>query len=264
MKKHLSIKKLIKLICLFIFSASSFTLYGQESDDFASRLKAIINQDIIFYNIDGIDFTSQTFSSEFSDKGLKKIFRKYSINKKDLKIKDDQLPYNNYYVSKNETLGKNLIENNSYYFVENKNKRVTVFWFGSINGKDKDFERKFINLILEEKIPKEVFESIKIDKIEFAGRMIQLGSNCYWTNVNTIQCPYNGEMNWSLHKNLVGAQKSIENQLAITKIKRGGKVVSEEIVNIEFENIPTKAKKIIYDFTGMKSILVQECLVVKH
>ncbi|WP_431165964.1 hypothetical protein [Tenacibaculum halocynthiae] len=33
------------------------------------------------------------------------------------------------------------------------------------------------------------------------------------------------------------------------------KIISEEIVKIEFEGTETKAKKIIYDFTGITSVL---------
>jgi hypothetical protein len=244
-----------KLIYIFLFSLLSFPIFGQNSDNYSTRLKAINNQDIVFYNIDGVNFSSQTFNSEFSEKGLKKILRKYSIDKKDVKVKDEKLTFNNYYVTKNELISENIIQNNSYYFVENEDKRVSVFWFGSINKQDRDFERKFVNLILENKIPKEVFESITIDSIDFAGRQIKLGSNCYWTNVNTVQCPYYGEMNWSIHKDLEDAQNSVENQLAMTKAKKGGKVVSEEIVDIEFEGNPTKAKRVIYDFTGVTSLL---------
>lgn len=244
------------LICLFLITTSTFSIFCQDSDDYANRLKAIINQDIIFYNIDGIDFSSQTFSSVFSEKDLNKIFRKYSIEKNDLKVKDAKLPFSNYYVSKNQTITENLTQYNSYYFVENKNKSVSVFWFGSINNQDREFERKFINLILDNRIPEKVYESMSIDSIDFAGRQIKLGNSCYWTNVNTVQCPYNGEMNWSIHKDLTNAQNSVDKQLAITKAKKGGKVVSEDLVDIEFEGNPTKAKKVIYDFTGVKSLLV--------
>jgi len=255
MKKIISTSITKKTISIFLLLLFSYPMFGQDSDDFAKRLKAIKNQEIVFYNIDGVSFSSQIFNNSFSEKGLKKAFRKYSIDKNDLKIKDEKLSFNNYYVNKNETVTESLIQNNSYYFVEDKNNSISVFWFGSINKQNRDFERKFINLILENKIPKEVFEPITIESIDFAGRKITLGSNCYWTNVNTVQCPYYGEMNWSVHKDLIDAQNSVNNQLAMTKAKKNGKVVSEEFVDIEFEGSPTKAKKVIYDFTGVTSLL---------
>lgn len=246
-----------KTLYIALLSLFSLQVFGQNNDDdYFNRLKAISNQDIVFYNIDGITFSSQTFNNEFSEKGLKKIFRKYDINKNDLKIKDEKLSFNNYYIAKEDKISENLTQKNSYYFIEKSDNRVSVFWFVAINKQDRDFERTFINLILENKIPKTVYEPMAMDSIDFAGRKIKLGNSCYWTNVNTVQCPYNGEMNWSIHKDLQDAKNSVENQLSITKAKKGGKVVSEEIVDILFEGNPTKAKRIIYDFTGVNSLLV--------
>lgn len=230
--------------------------FGQENDDFAKRLKAVNNKTIIFYNIDGVDFSSQTFSNEFTEKGLKKLYRKYSIKESDLKTKDETLKNNNLFITKSENVAENINQISTYYFVENKNKTVSVFWFGYYGTQNQEFERKYVNLILNDKIPNEVFEPMNIQSIDFAGRKIELGNSCYWTNINTVQCPYNGEMNWSVHKTLISAKSAIENQLNITKNKKGGKILSEEDVDVIFEESETKAKKIIYDFTGVKSLLV--------
>ena len=95
-----------------------------------------------------------------------------------------------------------------------------------------------------------------INSIDFAGRKIELGSSCNWTNINTVQCPYYGEMNWSVHRTSESAINSIENQFNVTKSKKGGKVLSEQDVDVIFEGTDTKAKKVIYDFTGLKSLLL--------
>lgn len=60
----------------------------------------------------------------------------------------------------------------------------------------------------------------------------------------------------SVHKEFKSAKNAIENQLEITKHRKGGTVISEEIVNIEFEGVVTTAKKVIYDFKGVTSVLV--------
>jgi archaellum component FlaF (FlaF/FlaG flagellin family) len=244
--------KSILYLLLLLTTASSFC---QDNDDFAKRLKALNNQTIIFYNVDGVEFSSQTFSNEFSEKGLKKIYRKYSISDSDLKVQDKKLENNNFYITKSEIVAENVNQISSYYFVENKSKTVTVFWFGYFGALNQDFERKYVNLILENKIPNEVFESMTIESIDFAGRQLELGNSCYWTNINTVQCPYYGEMNWSVHKTIESAKNSIHNQFTITKNKKGGKVLSEEEVDVLFEGTETKAKKVIYDFTGSKSLL---------
>lgn len=245
----------MKSLFLLIVSLTTTLSFCQEKDDFSKRLKAINNQTIIFYNIDGVDFSSQTFSNEFSEKGLKKLYKKYSINESDIKVKDDSLKNNNFYITKSENVAENINQISSYYFVENQNKTVSVFWFGYYNKLNKEFERKYVNHILNDEIPKEVFEPMTIESIYFAGRKIELGNSCNWTNINTVQCPYYGEMNWSVHKTIETAKNSIDNQFNITKSRKGGKVISEEEIDVIFEETETKAKKVIYDFTGAKSLL---------
>jgi hypothetical protein len=245
--------KVLKYLSLLLFTTFAFS---QEIDGYAKRLKAINNQTIIFYNVEGVNFSSQTFSNQFNEKGLKKLYRKYSIKEDDLKVRDESLTNNNFFITKTEKIAENINQINSYYFVENQSKTVSIFWFGYFDKLDKEFERKYVNLILKDEIPKEVFEPMIIDSIDFAGRKIKLGNNCYWTNVNNVQCPYNGEMNWSVHKTLESAKKSIENQFNVTKNKKGGKVLSETEVDVIFEETETKAKKVIYDITGVNSLLV--------
>jgi len=242
-----------KIFFLAIILFSSF-VYCQNDDDFENRIKAIINQSVIFYNTDGVDFSCQTFSGEFSEKNLKKAFRKYSIKEDDKKIKDDSLGFNNLYVTKSEKITESISQINSYYFIE-KNNSITVIWFGHFNNLNKEFEQKYTRLIMNDQIPKNIFEPMVINTIDFAGRKIELGNSCYWTNVNTVQCPYYGEMNWSVHKTLESAKSTIETQFNITKSKKDGKIISEEELEVIFEGTETKAKKIIYDFTGVKSIL---------
>ena len=97
---------------------------------------------------------------------------------------------------------------------------VSIIQFSAINKRDNDFERTLTSIIIENKIPKQNFTSMVIDSISFAGRKIKLGSSCNWTDVNNIQCPYYGQMNWSTHKNLQDAKTTVEYQFEITKSQR--------------------------------------------
>jgi hypothetical protein len=243
-------KKITSILLLFL---SAF-LYCQ-NDDFAQRLKAINTQSATYYNIDGVDFSSQTYNYDFSEKSLKKIYKKFDIKDSDLKTKDESLLNNNFHVVKTKNITENSVQTNSYYFIEDNSKTITIVWFGYYNKLQDGFEKQYINRILKNEIPKNVFESMTIDSIGFAGRKIKLGNSCTWTNVNTVQCPYNGEMNWSVHKNIESAKASVENQFNITKSRSGIKVISEEQNAVIFEGTETTAKKVVFDFTGIKSIL---------
>ncbi len=243
----------MKTLNLFFILIFSFC-FSQENN-VLERLSALNNNGKIWYNIDGYSITSEKFNNSFDEKGLKKVFRKHQITDSDVKIKDNQINFNNLLISKQQKISENNSQTNNYYFVENPDKTVSVVWFIKNGKTDKETEEKMVNLIIENKIPEENFVPMKITSINFAGRKIELGNSCYWTFLNTVQCPYLGEMNWSVHRNLESAKEAIENQLNITKSKNGGKVISEEIVDIEFEGVQTKAKKVIYDFTGVASAL---------
>jgi hypothetical protein len=242
--------KAINLFFILVFSIC----FSQENNIF-ERLSALDNNGKIWYNIDGYSITSEVFKNSFDEKGLKKVFKKHQISDSDTKTKNNQINFNNLFVTKQQKISENNFQINNYYFVENPDKTTTVVWFIK-NGKiDKETEEKLVNTIVENKIPKENFVPMKINSIDFAGNKIELGNSCYWTFLNTVQCPYLGEMNWSIHKTLADAKEAIENQLNITKSRKGGKVTSEEIVDIDFEGVPTKARKMIYDFTGVTSAL---------
>lgn len=226
-----------------------------QNDAILDRIQAINSNGTTFYNIDGYTITSQTLNYPFTEKGLKKVYRKYAIKKKQTKTQDDQLPYNNYYVFNKDQVAEGIVQNNSYYFIENKDKRITIIVFVAINKMDKEFERSMIKPLLEESIPKENYAAMTIDSINFAGRKIKLGSNCNWANVNSVQCPYSGQMSWSVHSDLEDAKNAVAQQFEITKSRKNGKVLSEEMVDILFEGTATKAKKVIYDLTGITSLL---------
>jgi hypothetical protein len=244
-------KKQISIFILLIVSQIGF---GQNEELF-NRLRAINNSGTTFYNVDGVDFTNQNISSEFNEKNLKKAYRKNKIKKNDEKVADKELNYENYKVVSREEFDDDLISVSVNYFVKNNDNRISIFWFGYYDKSNPEFERKMIDLIINDAIPETCFSSLKTDNINFAGREIELGGNCNWMNINNIQCPYYGQMNWSLHNTKESVDLSIQNQLKATKVKNGGKVVSEEEVDIIFENVPTKAKKIYYDFTGVTSLL---------
>ncbi|WP_040279924.1 hypothetical protein [Psychroserpens damuponensis] len=244
----------MKQVAIFLlFSICSIT-YSQ-NDNYIDRLQAVINSNAIFYNVDGIDITSKSFNSKFNEKDLKKILRTYKIKNKDPKSTDSQLGLNNYVYDKSETFTDHLKLNVIYYVLDNTTK-VTIISFAYTKERDLFFERQFINDFLTEQIPKETFVSSTVDSIKFAGRKISLGGNCRWMNVRNVQCPYYGQMNWSIHEDIEDAKESVEHQFLITKHKKGGKVISESSVPIIFEGKETIAKSAVYDVTGVNSLLV--------
>lgn len=244
-----------KNVLFFLLYFVSFFAVAQEDEALYSRLQALKNDDITYYNVDGIVITSQVIKIPFIEKNLKKVFKQYDISQDDLKTLDPEHPLKDFCVTKNEDIIDGLTLFTSYYFIKDANKNILIVWFGAVGKHDENFEKHFVKLITNNEIPKSCYASPQADTINFGGRSILLEDTCYWTNINTVQCPYMGEMNWSIHKDTEDAKKSVENQLAVTKSKPGIKVVSEETVDVLFEQVPTKATKVVYDFTGIKSVL---------
>lgn len=248
--KHHNATSLCFLLFIVIGSA-----YGQHDTGLFSRLHGISNNGVDFYNVDGIEIISRPVDATFSPKNISKKFRQLSIKEKELITSDSGLAVRNYYLFRSEERSKGLFSNTAYYFIENADQTITGIIFSSINKKDKAFERQFVKLIMDNAIPKSVFSPMNIDSINFAGRKIALGGACQWRGINNVQCPYYGQMNWSVHKDLDDAWQTVDHQFVSIKSGKHGKIVSDTTVNIIFEGTKGTAKKIVYDFTGVTSAL---------
>lgn len=246
-------KQAIAFIVLFI---SFYPAFAQQDDSLFSRLQVIHNSGTTFYNVDGIEITSQHIITEFSAKNILKKFKKYPIKESDLVTKDSLVQGRNYYVARSEEIVPGTVQHTSYYFVEDEKEGFMAITFQAVNKSDKAFERRFTGLIMKNAIPPSVYTPLEIDSINFAGRKIALGKSCRWMGINNVQCPYYGQMNWSVHNTLEDAAESVTGHYNIVKVKRGGKIVSEELVDVIFEGTEVKAKKAVYDFTGVRSLLV--------
>lgn len=242
------------LVLCLLWGAMLQPVFAQQQDLF-TRLRAISNNGTEFYNIDGIEISSQTLQTGFSKKEIQKKFKHYAIREKDLQVADSAINLNNYRLTKSEKLAEGVYQQTTYYFIERKPGVVTAISFSAINKTDRELEKEMVFLLLNDEIPASVFSSLATDSINFAGRMISLGGNCRWMGVNNLQCPYFGQLNWSLHRSLEDARQTIENHYLRIHRQPGGKIISEEQVSVRFEGTETMARKAVYDLKGVKSLL---------
>src|ERR1700754_459024 len=170
----------IAAVLLFICPAAN----SQDDAALFSRVRAISNSGTDFYNVDGIEITSSVLDGEFSKKNIQKKFRRYSIKENDLNTSDSALGMPNFYVTKSEEVAPGTTQYTSYYFIQEPNNKITAITFGSINKNNRDFERHFTKLITSKSLPRDIYEPIQIDSINFAGRKISLGSSCRWMGIN--------------------------------------------------------------------------------
>lgn len=248
------IKKTVAFAILYL--CTFYSLCAQNDDSLFARLRGITNSGVDFFNVDGIEITSQTIPDEFSVKNIAKKFKRYDIKEKDLAVSDSLIGYKNFYVSKSAEATAGIVQNTSYYFVASPSNGIIAVTFAALNKKDQQFERHFVKLLYNNAIPRSVYEPMKIDSIDFAGRKIALGGSCHWMGVNNVQCSGYGQMNWSVHKDLEDASIAVHAQYNQIKQKKGGKIVAEDSVNVVFEGTAVKAIKAVYDFKGVSSLLV--------
>lgn len=243
-----------KLFAATLLLTSCFA-FGQEKESLFSRLNGIANSGIDFFNVDGIDITTQKVSAELTPKSISKKFKNLSVKEKEITSADSALGFANFYVAKSKTESEGITLNMNYYFFKNSDDKVVGISFIAINKTDRELERKFVKLVKDNAIPETVYSPLNIENINFAGRQVPLGSGCRWMGINNVQCPYWGQMNWSVHKTLEDASLSVNNQFTVIKAKKSGKVVSDTTATVIFEETETVAKKIVYDFTGVTSVL---------
>lgn len=222
--------------------------YGQEGAIW-DRLTVLENNGKLWLNIDGYSITSEDFQVPFNPTELKKLYKKHEITNKDLKSSNPQIKATHHYASKlkDNGLGKPQVEN--YYFVKNKKGQVTVIWFARLHTAEKDVEEFLVNHIIEGTIPQKNYADPYAATINFAGREFYPLS-CYWMALNNLQCSIGGEMNWSIYQSLEDAQKAIADQEDNTLARELMKVVSQENVEVIFEEVPTQAKKLVIELQG--------------
>jgi hypothetical protein len=79
-----------------------------------------------------------------------------------------------------------------------------------------------------------------VDSINFIGRGIKAPNGCRWMSPHNYQCPYLGQMSWSLFRNYESAVSATELSKKITQSKKLVKVLEEKEQILLFEGIETK------------------------
>ncbi len=245
---------MIRVLSFFVFFLSYVTLEAQISYKIED-LQAIKNRNMTFYNLDTYTITSQSYSSAFNDKKLKPILREYKIRlKKSTPLKDSLVNVTHYkFLQKSKT--GNYINNYAVYAIENKG-RTSVITFSKIGELDSKFMSSFIDDFVNTRFPKSIYQKIEIDSIKFVNRYIRLGRGCRWMGVRNVQCPYNGQMDWTLHPSLEEAKNFNKIRSYLTTNERKLKLISKDSVNIKFEGKESKAEKLVLDVKGLNSLLL--------
>ncbi len=239
MKKQLLLP--LSLLLPLLLSAQN----ASESDIFA-RLQGIRQEQADFFELEGYEIFAQVIEQPFTPEGIKKT-------KKQLKIKTAQASYrsgafkpNNLVFQQSDQKTPKLLNYQSWYLFEEGTTQTLCIGFGAMNKKDTLLEQAFVQAYLTGAIPPDCYTPMQVDSIDFAGRYLSLGGSCNWMSVHNIQCPYYGQMNWSLHRSAADAQIKLDAQYEAATTRKIGKVLDNKMVDVVFEGVETRAMRVVY------------------
>ncbi len=257
-------KPLIRLIVLFfvVILSNSQIASAQHDNTILNRLQAIANGGVDFYNVDGVTVTYEVTQLEFTKANICKQYKQYVPNESELKQSDPTISKLNFVVERADTACGNIVLYTTYYFVELSPKSTAAIIYSSPGKNDKTLQHTLNPLILDKKIPDSVFNKMFFNSINFAGRKIELGTYmAKWTNINTVQWSYHGEMNWSVHRDSLDAALSVEMQRKITRECNSNdiemSVASDDTIKIIFEGVPATARKTVFKAEGETAALLE-------
>jgi hypothetical protein len=223
------------------------------------RLQAITENGIDYYNVDGVIITCQVTNVPLSKRN---ICQGLKINESDLKESNLITTAANFMFEKIDTLCSPVVQYNTNFIFENEKGHMTHIIYMSPYKRCTELQKTLTPLVLERKIPETVFNKSVFNTLNFAGRKIELGTYmCYWTAVNTVQWPYHGEMNWSVHKDSLDAAQCIDAQFHVSAHCRTKEmdveIVSDRQVDVWFEGVAAKARKVVHKLKGESAELLE-------
>lgn len=238
----------MKNIFLFIFILLPSILISQNQSDPLEGMSGIQQNENLFFEIKGYSINIVTVDKKFNDKEINKILKKYDIKEIQKQYSDPNLGRANV-VIEDESESKeypSAVLFQKFYFFPVGEKKTQFICFQNALSRDTVLELSFIeafnNNVLDKYIDYKDFSPISID---FIGRDIKLGARCNWMFVNNLQCPGNGQMNWSVFPTMEEAQKKTDLQQLDSSSR---KILKNEKINIIFEETPTVATRIVYKF----------------
>jgi len=241
----IKMKSMKEILLVIVNLAIPWFLVAQATfqNTLADQLGGIKQEDNAYYILGNYSIFREDTHKEFTEKNVRKLKNKYAESGAET-YSSPTLKEENLVIRRKESDKSNTPVYRSYYLI-NHHDATTVIGFYSTDYQDTLREYEFIRISLANQIPASVYISDPVKKLEFAGRTQDIGGACQLMNVNDIQCPHSGELNWALHENLPAAQKALDNQYRIVKNRNMSTILSEDMVDVVFEGKATQAKKIV-------------------
>lgn len=245
-------KSAIKSIVIFFFFSN--VCIGQPHYDLNQLLQGIEQDEFSFMNGQGYSILCYDTKKKYSTKTIKKLKKKFKIPKKITGTGSSNYSLQNIqFEQSNQEDGISYFTKHIIYPLDNKHTRFIEL----MTNLDRDtlFENEVVNNIMNATISREVFNNWKVDSIRFINRHITLGSACTWQNVGSIQCPYNGQMDWMSFTTEHRAREYMMQRINNTSDKKMSDFIAQDSVQVFIANKEKMAQKNILKIKAPKLVL---------
>jgi hypothetical protein len=226
------------LSVLFCFSASGY--------DF-SALQGFQTEKGIFLEMSGYDIyigymkgsldkpkTVASYKKKFKLEGIQAEYSSPQFTLTNIVIECEEVLKNNPNISGYAT---------SYLFNHGKDS-VVIFQFATLNQRDILLEQTLIEAFFKGDLDTYISLDLSADNISFVGRDVKLGSACRWRGPHNLYCD-GGQISWSEFSSYEEAGMNLDNRIAANR-RDDLTVLYEEYLDVEFEDVPTVAYRVVY------------------
>lgn len=233
-------------ISLFSFFLISYSICAQEYD--FSGLQGLRDQEgNIFFEISGYDITVSSHKGTINDsKTINAIQKKYSLENITATYPDAQILTSNLVMEGEYTLteGSDINIYQICYLLQTTEKELTTILLQIVEQRDIILEQEFIIAYLKGSLNNYINDFWTVSSFSFAGRTIHMNSICEWVGPHNIYCE-GGQISWSEFSDPVSANLFIDAQVEVNN-NSGASILSEEDIEVIFEDIPTWAYRVSY------------------
>ncbi len=244
-------KKTIISLC-FILTTS--LLFSQQQSDPLQFMQGLKQNDNQFFQLGYYTFNVVTIGKKYNEKEINKVLKKYGLKDTQKKSSDEIFGSENTVVlwEVQTAESSDSVALQKFYFFPAGEKKMKFIAMQAL-VRDSLLEKAFIDAYINNSLDKYIVcDTYSTRTLNFLGREIALGASCNWKFVNNLQCPGNGQMNWSVYPTMEDAKK--RNQLQMIQNSER-KILKNEELNILFEGEPVVATRIVYKINVPRLIM---------
>jgi hypothetical protein len=237
-----------KIALLFLFVSTAFSAVASDYDFSALQGLKKKNGDI-WFEISGYDIYATSKKGKLSDaKKIAALKKKYKIKHIRAEFSDSLLEIPNKIIELQSIWegNPNIVQAHEvYYILQHAENELVILSFWTLNQRDLSLEQAFVKAFFNKTLDNFISNDWTGKSIIFVGRTISsLGNACGWRSPHNFLCK-GGQISWSEFSSADAANLDLENRIIADNFEDYA-ILSNEYIDVIFENIPTVAYRVAY------------------